>query len=173
MTDKLFYNNLFHSASRFFLHKGVKHGLALCLLYPRCTCSFLYSCRTRPQLNIYTQMLFLWSIRFFICPVYESPKFLVSVGQDEEAVKVIHMIAKRNGTQSSLTLEDLHDAAAKYCNETAVQTTFTTWELVKNSFKHLEGKHIKGLFATRKLAWSTSLIIFCYGSLGLAYPLFK
>ena len=173
ITDKLSHNNPFDSTSRFFLHKGVKHGLALCLLHSRCTCSFLYSCCARPQLNIYTQMLFLWSIRFFICPVYESPKFLVSVGQDDEAVKVIHMIAKRNGTQSSLTLEHLHNAASKYGNEAGVQTRFATWELVKNSFKHLEGKHIKGLFATRRLAWSTSLIIFCYGSLGLAYPLFK
>ena len=118
-------------------------------------------------------MLFLWFIRFFIFPVYESPKFLTSVGQDAEAVKVIHMIAKRNGTQSSLTLEDLHNAAAKYGNETGVQTKFATWELAKNSIKHLEAKHVKGLFATRRLAWSTSLIIFCYGSLGLAYPLFK
>jgi hypothetical protein len=33
-------------------------------------------------------MLFLWAIRFFVLPVYESPKFLASVGRDEEAVQV-------------------------------------------------------------------------------------
>ena len=33
-------------------------------------------------------MLFLWVIRFWVLPVYESPKFLASVGRDTEAVEV-------------------------------------------------------------------------------------
>ena len=52
-------------------------------------------------------MLFLWGLRFFILPMQESPKFLVSIGQDEEAVRVIHEVARKNGRTSSLTVERL------------------------------------------------------------------
>lgn len=52
-------------------------------------------------------------------------------------------------------------------------TAFSTWGLVKNSFSDINGEHTRGLFATPRLAYSTSLIIFIYGALGLAYPLFK
>lgn len=119
----------------------------------------------------------------------ESPKFLVSIGQDAKAVQVIHRIAKRNGVTSNLTVQDLRAAAAPYLeNVNAVRdnkgdtvnftddeliTAFSTWGLVKNSFSDINGEHTKGLFATPRLAYSTSLIIFIYGALGLAYPLFK
>lgn len=124
----------------------------------------------------------------------ESPKFLVSIGQDAQAVRVIHRIAKRNGVTSTLTVKDLHLAAAPYLEAdpaakadtsrpqaseegqeetTEMITAFSTWELVKNSFSDINGEHTKGLFATPQLAYSTSLIIFIYGALGLAYPLFK
>jgi MFS family permease len=52
-------------------------------------------------------MLFLWGLRFFILPMHESPKFLVSIGQDEEAVRVIHEVARKNGRTSSLTVDRL------------------------------------------------------------------
>lgn len=106
----------------------------------------------------------------------ESPKFLVSIGQDAKAVEVIHRIAKRNGRTSSLTVEHLHDAARPYLEageSEAFETKFSTWQLVKNSFSDINGEHTKGLFATPRLAYSTSLIIFIYAALGLAYPLYK
>lgn len=127
-------------------------------------------------------MIFLWFIRFFIFPMDESPKFLCSIGQDAKAVQVIHRIAARNGRTSTLTVQQLHNAALPYLEEsernrgdgevdTAIK--FSTWQLVKESFSHIDGEHTKGLFATPRLAYSTSLIIFIYGALGLAYPLFK
>lgn len=122
-------------------------------------------------------MIFLWFIRFYILPMDESPKFLVSIGQDTQAVEVIHRIAKRNGRTSTLTVEDLHNAARPYLRlegkEDEVETKFSTWDLVRNSFSDINGEHTKGLFATPRLAYSTSLIIFIYGALGLAYPLYK
>lgn len=138
-------------------------------------------------------MIFLWLIRFFIFPMDESPKFLVSIGQDAKAVQVIHRIAKRNGVVSTLTVKDLSAAAAPYIintsslradggetkdsavegDEQEIVTAFSTWGLVKNSFSDVNGEHTKGLFATPRLAYSTSLIIFIYAAIGLAYPLFK
>lgn len=123
-------------------------------------------------------LLFLWAIRFFVCPVYESPKFLASVGKDAQAVEVIQQIAKRNKVHCSLTLADLQKAAAPYLaaqgvDAEKVETKFTTWELIRHSFDEFSGRHIRSLFSTRRLAWSTSLVILTYALLGLAYPLFN
>ncbi|KAL8278210.1 hypothetical protein RQP46_009383 [Phenoliferia psychrophenolica] len=122
-------------------------------------------------------MLFLSAIRVFVLPMDESPKFLVSIGRDRDAVEVVHRIAKANGTVSTLTVEDLHEAAKPYFREAGdgdqAVTKFSTWGLVKNSLSDMDGEHLKGLFATPRLAYSTSLIIFIYGALGLAYPLFN
>lgn len=42
----------------------------------------------------------LFLVRFVCFTVYESPKFLMGKGQDEEAVKVVHEVARRNGKVS-------------------------------------------------------------------------
>lgn len=122
-------------------------------------------------------MILLWGIRFLVFPVYESPKFLASIGKDEEAVLVIHKIAKRNKTTSSLTIEHLKAAARPYVlaageNPDKVEVKFSTWELVKHSVDDFRGKHIRNLFITKRLAWSTSLVILVWALIGLAYPLF-
>jgi len=113
-----------------------------------------------------------------ICPVYESPKFLSSIGRDEEAVEVIHKVAKRNGKTSTLTVEDLKLAAAPYLDvdEASIitaQTKLSTFELIKHSFDDVSGENLKSLFSTKRLAWSTSLVVFCYAAVGLAYPLYN
>ncbi|KAJ7162084.1 major facilitator superfamily domain-containing protein [Mycena filopes] len=121
-------------------------------------------------------VLFLAVVRVFVLPMDESPKFLVSIGRDQDAVGVIHRIAKKNKTISTLTVQDLYDAASPYQDEKDIQaptTKFSTWGLVRNSLDHLSGENIRGLFCTPRLAYSTSLIIFIYGALGLAYPLFN
>ncbi|KAF7369223.1 MFS domain-containing protein [Mycena venus] len=123
-------------------------------------------------------MIFLGILRIFIFPMDESPKFLVSIGRDQDAVDVIHRIAKKNNTTSKLTIQDLHDAAKPYTdlNSSVVDVStmhFTTWGLIRNSMDEINGENIKGLFATPRLAYSSCLIIFIYGALGLAYPLFN
>lgn len=115
-------------------------------------------------------------------PVHESPKFLASIGQDEEAVRIIHLVAKKNGKTSSLTVEKLRDAAAPYLDRidtvssgtvTDGNTKLSTFELFKASFDDLKGENIKSLFSTKRLAYSTSLVILIYALIGLAYPLFN
>ncbi|CAK5284790.1 unnamed protein product [Mycena citricolor] len=120
-------------------------------------------------------MLFLGIVRIFVFPMDESPKFLLSIGRDQDAVDVVHRIAKKNKVQCKLTVQDLHDAASPWIEpgEEIPPVKFSTWGLIKNSWEHLSGENIKGLFATPRLAYSSGLIIFIYGSLGLAYPLFN
>lgn len=122
----------------------------------------------------------MWGIRFFVCPVYESPKFLASIGRDEAAVEVIHAIAKRNKVNVNLTVRDLHDAAMPYMTEEEIEKVkrgekekFSSWALVKNAAHEFDSKHLSAIFSTPRLAFSTSLITLIYGTLGFAYPLFN
>jgi hypothetical protein len=77
-----------------------------------------------------------------------------------------------------LTVEDLKLAAAPYLDidEASIitaQTKLSTFELIKHSFDDVTGENLKSLFSTRRLAWSTSLVVFCYAAVGLAYPLYN
>jgi len=36
-------------------------------------------------------------IRFALFTVYESPKYLMGKGRDEDAVRIVHEVARRNG----------------------------------------------------------------------------
>lgn len=62
---------------------------------------------------------------------------------------------------------------SKYGDRAPSTTKFSSLELAKRSFSHFDMVHIKGLFATPRLAFSSGLIIFIYAALGLAYPLFN
>lgn len=123
-------------------------------------------------------ILLLSALRYFVLPLDESPKFLCSIGRDKDAVAVIHRIAKKNGRVSLLTVADLHDAAIPYFHldatgQNQMITKFSPLQLLKNSLSDIDGSHIRALFANRRLAYSTSLILFIYGALGLAYPMFN
>ncbi|KAF9024366.1 MFS general substrate transporter [Hymenopellis radicata] len=99
-------------------------------------------------------MLFLWCIRFFLFKLYESPKYLMGRGRDEKAIEVLHAVAERNGKTDSEM-----DTSAKGA--------------IRRKLSNLSGNHVKSLFATRKLAYSTSLIIVLWALIGLAFPLYN
>ena len=52
-------------------------------------------------------MLLLWVLRFFVFHLYESPKYLMGKGRDEDAVRFVHRVAEINGRSSQLAVEDL------------------------------------------------------------------
>ncbi|KAG1757911.1 major facilitator superfamily domain-containing protein [Suillus lakei] len=84
--------------------------------------------------------------RFFVFDVQESSKFLVAQGRDEEAMKVLEHIARRNGRAITLKLKDLQGSICS---------------------------HIRPLFSSRRLAINTTLTIIIWGLIGTAYPLFN
>lgn len=43
-------------------------------------------------------------VRFAFFTVFESPKYLMGKGLDEEAVRIVHEVAKRNGKSSECEL---------------------------------------------------------------------
>ncbi|KAI1613598.1 sugar transporter-like protein [Exophiala viscosa] len=54
--------------------------------------------------------LAVFFLRFFVFRFHESPKFLLGKGREQEAIDVLHRIAKYNGTpEPTLTVEDFHE----------------------------------------------------------------
>lgn len=102
--------------------------------------------------------LVLWAIRFFAFTLLESPRFLSGIGKDREAVDVIHRLAKYNGTVSTLTVEEL-EAQGRIGDELPSRSRRN---ILSKTSKYDAG-HIKALFATPKMAWSTSLLITIWG----------
>jgi hypothetical protein len=114
--------------------------------------------------------LIMFVIRFVFFTIFESPKFLMGKGKDEKAIRVVHEVARRNGKTSSLTLEDLQ--ACNTLSRTAHQQT-TASAAVKRNLQKLNSSHIRALFATKKLAFSTSLITIIWAFIGLGFPLYN
>ncbi|KAK7050280.1 putative MFS-type transporter PB1E7.08c [Favolaschia claudopus] len=113
-------------------------------------------------------MILLWAIRFLVFDLHESPKYLIGTGRDEEAVAAIHKIAEYNGKTSDLSVEDLkvQDTSQREHDNTTVPAAPGRKLSVFNS------DHLRPLFATRKLAYSTGLLILIWGTVGLAFPLY-
>ncbi|EIW78205.1 MFS general substrate transporter [Coniophora puteana RWD-64-598 SS2] len=123
-------------------------------------------------------MLFLFLIRFGLFSMYESPKYLMGRGRDADAVEVVHKVAKYNGIESRLTLEALEKAgklAVSAHEEESEEAKMDTSALaaVRRQMAKFSGDHVSALFATKKLAWSTSILIVLWAFIGLAFPLYN
>ncbi|KAK7046014.1 hypothetical protein VNI00_007009 [Paramarasmius palmivorus] len=116
--------------------------------------------------------LLLWGLRFFVFKLFESPRFLVGIGKDAEAVEVIHQVAKYNNKISSLTVEQLENAGRVDLGQTHKSKVEGERKVLsKTSVFGLD--HIKALFRTKKLAFTTSLLISLWGIIGLASTLYN
>ncbi|KAF4552429.1 MFS-type transporter-like protein 4 [Elsinoe fawcettii] len=117
-------------------------------------------------------LVFVMSLaRITIIRLKETPKYLVGEGKDAEVVDSIQYIAKKYNRPCSLTLEIM-----QACGETGAVGSGRRDSVshAKTRFSFAEvGMHVRGLFVTRKMALSTSLIWFSWLLIGLAYPLFN
>ncbi|KAL1950452.1 hypothetical protein VTO73DRAFT_5576 [Trametes versicolor] len=121
-------------------------------------------------------MLLLFVLRFFVFHMYESPKYLMGRGRDAEAVEVVHRVAAYNGRASTLTLEMLQDVETRLGKDVVPgEAAFDTSAkaAVLRKMQTFAGSHVKGLFVTKKLAYSTSLLIIVWALIGLAFPLYN
>ena len=114
-------------------------------------------------------MMVLWIIRFFIFKLHESPKYLMGRGRDQDAVVVVHAIARYNGVHSSLTAGELKDAenvgdgTMSSAGEGGHVEGNHVGNIVRQHLSKFDSNHVYPLFATRKLAFSTSLLIILWG----------
>ncbi|TFK34552.1 major facilitator superfamily domain-containing protein [Crucibulum laeve] len=110
----------------------------------------------------------MFMLRFFVFDLQESSKYLIAKKRDAEAIQVLEHLAKKNGTTITLTLDHLLAVEdGEYISQKS------TLEVIKGSFSGFSLSHVKPLFAGRKLAINSSITIFLWGLLGLAYPLFN
>lgn len=109
--------------------------------------------------------------RFLFFTLYESPKFLVSRGRQDEAVAAVQGIAHKNKTTTWLTEEILNEIGG-YPEENKKESLSTT-EIVKRSLERFSYNQIAPLFRTKRLACSTILIWFCWTTIGMGYTLFN
>ncbi|KAJ5850400.1 hypothetical protein N7455_010256 [Penicillium solitum] len=114
-------------------------------------------------------LVFVLSIlRVTIIRLEETPKFLISEGKDEQAVHVLRSIADRHNRPCSLTIEKLQ-ACGQIAHRRAPGSSWLT-QLISPSEVFF---HLRGLFETRKMALSTTLVWLSWLLIGLAYPLYN
>ncbi|RFU77301.1 mfs-type transporter [Trichoderma arundinaceum] len=121
----------------------------------------------------------MFSIRFFLFHMFESPKFLLNQGRQHEAVAVVHGIAYRNGAKTWLTSEILDLVAAddpEQSSHVARQYSMSSAprsNILKEKLRGFSGDRLRPLFQTKTLAIATSLVWFCWATIGMGYPLFN
>lgn len=105
-------------------------------------------------------------LRITVIRLKETPKFLVGEGRDAECVETLQFIAKKYNRPCSLTIEQME--ALGTINKVANASQGAR----KSGFKEI-GLHLKGLYATKRIGISTSLIWLSWTLIGLAYPLYN
>lgn len=125
--------------------------------------------------------ILMFVCRFFIFKLFESPKYYLAHGKDQKALDVINALAKYNGVeQPDLTIEKLQQIEAATRAKLGLQdvsltdnTRPSTKQMISQNINELKGTHIRGLFANRKMAFSTTIIILIWGMIGMGYNLFN
>ncbi|KAF7595484.1 hypothetical protein BBP40_005820 [Aspergillus hancockii] len=145
---------------------------------PNYSCSNASSCTRAENMGWRYLVLSLGAItfamficRFFFFTLYESPKFLVSKGRQDEAVAAVQGVAYKNRTKTWLTIEILNEIGG-YPEETK-EEVLSTKEIVSRSLSKFSYQQIRPLFATKRLGISTVLIWFCWTTIGMGYTLFN
>ncbi|ODM18872.1 hypothetical protein SI65_05489 [Aspergillus cristatus] len=109
--------------------------------------------------------------RFFLFHLYESPKFLLSRGRQDEAVAAVQGIAYRNKKTTWLTVDVLNEIGGH--QEEVESPKLSYAEILKRTISKFSFQRIAPLFATKRLGLCTILIWFCWVTIGMAYPLFN
>lgn len=109
----------------------------------------------------------MFFLRFVCFTLFESPKYLMGRGRDEQAVGVIQEVAKRNKKTSLMTLADL-----QVFDQGGHQGTSASAVLARKLEK-INLTHVRALFASKKLAYSTTMIMLVWALIGLAFPLYN
>lgn len=113
-------------------------------------------------------LVFVMSVlRITVIRLKETPKYLLGAGKDEEVVQTLQFIATKYNRPCSLTIEHFHD-----CDKIARRPSVAA-HAAKRGFISEVLVHLRGLFATKRIGISTSLIWFSWTLIGLAYPLYN
>lgn len=92
--------------------------------------------------------------RFFLFTLYESPKFLVSRGRQDEAVAAVQGIAHKNRTTTWLT-EDILNEIGGYPEKDKKQG-LSTGEIIRRSLERFSYQQVAPLFKNKRTALSST-----------------
>ncbi|KAJ3073979.1 hypothetical protein HDU98_000203 [Podochytrium sp. JEL0797] len=112
---------------------------------------------TLGAISLITLAMLLFRMMFI--KMRESPKWLISVGRTEEAIKILNELATMNNKELILHASDFAEAQQEEKLTKAQQ-----YERFKES--------LKSLFSTRRMAQSTILIWFVWMTISIAYVMF-
>jgi len=113
-------------------------------------------------------LMFVMSIlRVLVIRLPETPKFLVTSGREDELVSMLQNLASSYRRPCSLTVAQLRACGSISGSEESVARQSMGRRIGKSLLSHL-----KGLFSTRKLAFSTCMAWLSWTMIGLGYPLF-
>ncbi|RAL64112.1 hypothetical protein DID88_003300 [Monilinia fructigena] len=104
----------------------------------------------------------------------ESPKYLLGINEQAEAVRSVRALAHRNRTHTWLTEEILNNIGGT--RERAEEVTSNTMVRVRQAVASLgpeTKRKVLPLFGTRQLGINTALLWFIWAAIGMGYPLFN
>jgi Major Facilitator Superfamily len=99
-------------------------------------------------------------MRVFLFKMVQTPRWLLSQNRDEEVIKIINDMARQHNRTHTLILRQLQDEGA------VAHTEKSVWSTLRLKM------HFKGLFQTRKLGWSTAVIMANWFVIGFVSPLY-
>ena len=113
--------------------------------------------------------LAMFALRFIAFTLYESPKYLMGKGREEEAVAVVHKIAAKNRKTSTLMVDQL----TAYNDRLGGQQGTDARAALARRLEKVNLTHIRSLFASRKLGIATVLLTIVWAFIGLGFPLYN
>ncbi|KAJ0415034.1 major facilitator superfamily domain-containing protein [Aspergillus carlsbadensis] len=128
-----------------------------------------------------TLVMFLARLLF---KLYETPKYLLGKGLDQQAVDVVAKVAARNRTTTWLTISHFEAVDAELACECisspgssrpppVVPPNKSARAIVTRTVSKFTPHKVRSLFSTPRVALSTTLMLFLWCSIGMAYPLYN
>lgn len=112
----------------------------------------------------------LMFIARFAFRIYETPKYLLGKGRNEQAATVVQNVARRDGKETWLTVSHFDDIDAQIAAADDVSVGQNaagsrdapngSKNVVRRNIEKFSPHRIKGLFATPRMALSTTLMLF-------------
>jgi hypothetical protein len=99
--------------------------------------------------------------RLTLIKMVQTPRWLISQNRDEEVIKILNDISSRAKKTHHLTLEQLQAEGV------VLHTEKSVWSALRMKM------HFKGLFQTRRLGWSTTVIFANWFVIGMVTPLYQ
>lgn len=112
----------------------------------------------------------------FAFQIYETPKYLLGKNKNWEAADTVQKIARRSGKQTWLNgahfnvVDEEFEAGAGILHEHS--ETGVSKDILRRNLEKFTPRRILALFSTPRMALSTSLTVFLWCSIGMAYPLY-